>query len=185
MVDQLSIEAPPGTVIGLVGANGSGKTTALRLIAGTLSPDRGEVQVCGAPAGRGASAFVPAGDRGLYWRISVEENLRFFARVVGGEGASARVDAACESLDLSDLRQLRVEACSTGQRRRVMVARAVVSAAPLLLVDEPFEGLDEHGTASVSELAASWSASGGVVIWAAPTADHGPASDHIVHLGAP
>lgn len=179
------MRADPGETVGVVGANGSGKTTVLRVIAGTLSADAGSVAVCDAPPGHGASAFVPAGDRGLYWRLSVAENLRFFAKVGADPGGwRERIASVADALGIEDLMGVRVEACSMGQRRRLMIARAVVAAAPVLLVDEPFEGLDETGVRQVRDLLAGWTSSGGVVVWAAPAPDHGPAAASIIGLEA-
>ena len=183
VIEAFSMEVSPGEAVGLVGANGSGKTTLLRLIAGTLLPDGGSIEIAGGDAGAGSSAFVPAGDRGAYWRLTVRDNLGFFA----GIGSRRRdrdglVVGAADALGISDLLDRRVEACSTGQRRRIAIARAVVACAPVLLVDEPFEGLDADGVARVGDLLVAWTMEGGSVVWAAPGSDHGPGSSRITPL---
>ena len=183
VIDAFSMEVGPGEAVGLVGANGSGKTTLLRLIAGTLLPDGGSIEVAGGDAGTGGSAFVPAGDRGAYWRLTVRDNLGFFA----GIGSRRRdrdglLSGAADALGISDLLDRRVEACSTGQRRRIAIARAVVACAPVVLVDEPFEGLDADGVTRVGDLLAAWTVEGGSVVWAAPASDHGPGSSRITPL---
>lgn len=165
-----SFEVSPGTIACVIGSNGSGKTTLLRLLAGTLLPDGGSAEVCGRRPTDGLSAYLPAGDRGLYWRLSARRNLVFAAGIVGmrrGE-ADELATAALAAVDAGDLAGRVVGECSTGQRRRVSIARALVTRAPVLLLDEPFEDLDAVGADTVRDVMSGWAAEGGCVIYANP-----------------
>ena len=176
VLQDCSFSAGAGEVVALHGANGSGKTTALRIIAGVLSADRGHVAVCGAPPGGGWAAYVPAGDRMLHWRLTGQHDLRFYAALGGAakERSEAWIEAAVDAVDASELLGRIVGECSTGQRRRLMVAAAMVTGAPVLLLDEPFSDLDRAGKQAISLACASWAAQGGVVMYAAPEPGEGP-----------
>ena len=171
-----TFSAGAGDVVALHGSNGSGKTTALRIIAGVLSADQGQVAVCGAPPGDGWAAYVPAGDRMLHWRLTGRHDLRFYAALAGsaGERSEALIEAAVDAVDGSELLGRIVGECSTGQRRRLMVAAAMVTRAPVLLLDEPFSDLDRTGKHAISLACAEWAKQGGVVVYAAPEPGEGP-----------
>ena len=169
---DVSLELGPGTLAGLIGANGSGKTTLLRILAGVLAPDSGEVRVAGAPPGRGLSGFAPPGDRGLYWRLTGRQNLEFFARL--GRRSPRDTAWVAEALGATELLGKRMGTASTGQRRRLAIARAFAGAAPVVLIDEPYADLDEAGCAGVDEVCRRWCEDGGVVVYAAPAAGEGP-----------
>jgi ABC-2 type transport system ATP-binding protein len=181
---DITLELGPGQVGALVGPNGSGKTTFLRIVAGLLTPDAGSVQVAGRPAGAGMTGYVLAGDRGLYWRLTTAQNLEFFAGIAGLRADEARTRArqALEALAAVDLGPRRVEVCSTGQRRRIAIARGFVSRPPVVLVDEPFADLDEEGCRAVEGLMRSWADAGGAVLYAAPMPGAGPTPDVVFDL---
>jgi ABC-2 type transport system ATP-binding protein len=146
-----SLYVEPGRVAAFIGPNGSGKTTLLRILAGVLLPDSGSVAVCGEAPGNGLAGYVPAGDRMLNWRLSGRENLRFFARIAGvrrGDVDTA-VLAAAEMADAADLLGKRAGECSTGQRRRLMLAVAFLGSPTVLLIVEPFSDVDVEGCAAV------------------------------------
>jgi ABC-type multidrug transport system ATPase subunit len=171
-----SLNASPGDIVAVYGRNGSGKTTLLRILAGVLAADDGWVTVCDAAPGRGWSCYVPAGDRMLHWRLTGEHDLRFFA-ALAGVGASVReaeISSAVEALDASDLRERTVGECSTGQRRRLMLAAAFVTGAPVVLLDEPYSDLDRRGRDAVAAACTAWTKAGGVVVYAAPEPGDGP-----------
>lgn len=167
---SLSLEA--GTIAAITGPNGSGKTTLLRLLGGVLTPDTGTILVAGLPPGRGATSFVPAGDRGLYWRLTGRANLEFFASIAGG----TRQDAlgAARALDAEGTLDRRMGLCSTGERRRVTIARAFATRSPVVLLDEPYADLDEAGCRAVELACRTWSEAGGLVVYAAPQEGEGP-----------
>jgi ABC-2 type transport system ATP-binding protein len=176
IVREVALEAPAGSVVALVGGNGQGKTTLLRIVAGTLTADAGTVDVAGGPPGRGRSAFVPAGDRMLNWRLTGRQNLEFFAALGGLERAARpdRVEGVAAMLGVAGVMDQRIGDCSTGQRRRVMIACGFVGGAPVVLLDEPFEDLDPEAQTSVTEATRRWAAGGGCVLFATPDLGDGP-----------
>jgi ABC-2 type transport system ATP-binding protein len=186
VLEDVDIEIGPGQVGALIGPNGSGKTTLLRVIAGILTPNEGEVSVAGEPPGKGRAGYVVAGDRGLYWRLTTLQNMEFFAGIAGFPPEESRECArrVLDALNAAALGPKRVEVCSTGQRRRVAIARGFVTRAPVILVDEPFADLDEEGCAAVSGLISRWAEQGGTVLYAAPMQGAGPPFDLQFELSA-
>jgi ABC-2 type transport system ATP-binding protein len=150
VLDDVTLEVARGEIFGLVGANGAGKTTLLKILATVLLPDRGSVHIDGVDAladparVRHALAVVPADERALFWRISATENVRLFASMYGMTGAD-RDDAVDRALDLVGLghtgRQ-QVGSFSSGMRQRTLIARALVTRPPILILDEPTRSLD-------------------------------------------
>jgi ABC-2 type transport system ATP-binding protein len=180
----VTLDLEPGHIGALIGPNGSGKTTLLRIVAGLLTPDVGSVQVAGREAGTGMAGYVLAGDRGLYWRLTTTQNLEFFAGIAGlrADDARTRARQALQALAAESLGPRRVEVCSTGQRRRIAIARGFVSRPPVVLVDEPFADLDEEGCRAVEGLMRSWADAGGAVLYAAPMPGAGPTPDVVFDL---
>jgi sodium transport system ATP-binding protein len=140
----------PGTAVALLGANGSGKTTLLRILATILTPDSGAASVAGFDVTREAGALrknlgALLGARGgLYNRLTVRENLTYFARLSGlsREESYHRVEALARRFEVASLLEARTETLSTGMRQRVAVLRALVHRPRVLLLDEPSTGLD-------------------------------------------
>lgn len=180
-LDDVSFSLEPGTLAAVVGPNGSGKTTLLRIIGGTLESDAGRVEVCGRPSRHGDTAFVPPGDRGLYWRLSGRHNLEFFARISRSWRADRWREAA-SAMGADGLLGRRVGTCSTGERRRLAIAAGFVTEASVVLLDEPYSDLDDEGQACVERLLGAWTGSGGVVLYAAPTEGAGPTPDRLINL---
>jgi ABC-2 type transport system ATP-binding protein len=181
VLDGASLRVELGQVAGLIGPNGSGKTTLLRMLAGVLQQDSGSVAVCGRAPGHGLAGYVPAGDRMLNWRLSGRENLRFFARIAGVRRADVDVAVltAAGRADAADLLRKPAGQCSTGQRRRLMVAVAFLSSPPVLLIDEPFSDLDDGGCAAIEAASRRWADGGGLVLYAAPKRSEGPRADAV------
>jgi ABC-2 type transport system ATP-binding protein len=153
-VDQLTVEVPRGTVTVLLGPNGAGKTTVVRLVTGALRADTGAVRTLGLDpdvAAEGTEVrrhcgVVPARPA-LYDRLSGSDNLRYAAElfeVPPGEVAD-RIDGAATRFGIVDALPQRVGGYSTGMRARLALARAVLHEPDLLLLDEPYAGLDEEG----------------------------------------
>jgi ABC-type multidrug transport system ATPase subunit len=185
VLSGVGLEAGPGSIVAVHGANGSGKSTFLRLLAGVVSPDSGEIEVAGDAPGTGRTSLVPAGERMLNWRLSAAKNLAFFARLGGVPAGdlSHMVRSALESLDAGALGQMRVGRCSTGQRRRLAVAAGFVGRAPVVLLDEPMEDLDREGRAAVDLICRRWADAGGCVITAAPEPSAVPGATQALELG--
>jgi ABC-2 type transport system ATP-binding protein len=148
-LDRLSLEVPEGELLGFVGPNGAGKTTAMRIALGVLEPDAGEVWWRGAPATRVVQrqfGYMPE-ERGLYPKMQVHRQLRYLATLHGRDEADA--DAAAtrwiERLGISERASQRVEELSLGNQQRVQLAAALVHDPDLLILDEPFSGLDPIG----------------------------------------
>lgn len=148
VVRSLDLTLEPSQRIALCGPNGSGKTTVLRCIAGTLTPTGGRVSVGGHPAGTiEARRLVGASfsqERSFYLRLSGHENLLFYARLrTDGKRQAARlVRALEEELELEEIVRERVDRCSTGMIQQLAFTRALLGEPSLLLLDEPTRSLD-------------------------------------------
>ncbi|MHB1308808.1 MAG: ABC transporter ATP-binding protein [Limisphaerales bacterium] len=143
-VANLSLAVPPGSVYGFIGPNGSGKTTTLRMIINILRPDQGTVRVFGGELRDARSSrigYLPE-ERGLYRRMKVRSILRFYGELKSGRRVDAEVDEWIERLQLTEYADKKVEALSKGTSQRVQFIAAVVARPELLILDEPFSGLD-------------------------------------------
>ncbi len=143
-VDNLDLIVPEGTIYGFIGPNGSGKTTTLRMILRILYPDSGRVTVLG--CGQGAAAndrvgYLPE-ERGLYKKMRVRELLRFFAQLKGMRHSGREIDDWLERFELARWANEKVEALSKGMAQKVQFIAAIVAKPRLLVLDEPFTGLD-------------------------------------------
>lgn len=155
-VQDLSLRVAPGEVYALLGANGAGKTTALRCLATLLRPTSGTARIGGFDAVREPLevrrrlGFLAA-SMGLYQRLSARELLRYFANLNGLEGGEAerRVEEGVEAFGLAEFADRLCGKLSTGQRQRVSIARAVVHDPPALVLDEPTLGLDVLSSESI------------------------------------
>ena len=155
-LDDVSFTVERGRLTGFVGANGAGKTTAMRAVMGVSRPDEGVVLWRGSPVDRQVRrrfGYMPE-ERGLYPKMRVGDQLAYFARL-RGLGRRAARDAAAAWLARFGLEQRageRVEALSLGNQQRVQLAAALVHAPDLLVLDEPFSGLDPVGVDTLSEV---------------------------------
>jgi sodium transport system ATP-binding protein len=148
-VDGLTLTVVPGEVYALLGANGAGKTTALRCLATLLRPTGGTCRVAGHDvrtvplAARAAFGFLSA-SMGLYQRLTARELLEYFGRLQGMEGAplQERVDELIVLFEIDSFQGRLCGSLSTGQRQRVSIARTVLHDPPALILDEPTLGLD-------------------------------------------
>jgi ABC-type multidrug transport system ATPase subunit len=145
VVRDLDFEAAPGDRLALAGPNGSGKTTILRCILGSLEPDAGSITVGGSPAGSLAArrrvGSALAHDRSLYLRLTGRQNLLLFARLRGL--AETDVAGVVDELGLAAFVDKRADRLSTGQQQQVAFARALLGNPAVLLLDEPTRSLDE------------------------------------------
>ncbi|RKS80101.1 ABC-2 type transport system ATP-binding protein [Motilibacter peucedani] len=148
-LDGLSLAVRPGEVYGFVGQNGAGKTTTMRVVLGVLSADSGRVQWEGRdmdPAARRRIGYMPE-ERGLYPKMKVRDQLVYLARLHGLDPARAGANSAelLDTLGLGERADDRIEALSLGNQQRVQLAAALVHEPDLLVLDEPFSGLDPVG----------------------------------------
>ena len=148
-LDGVSFAVPEGRIVGFVGRNGAGKTTAMRIALGVLQADSGQVRWHGAPvdaANRRRFGYMPE-ERGLYPKMRVLEQLVYLARLRGAQKADARANAErlLETLEVVGDPSARVESLSLGNQQRVQLAAALVHEPELLVLDEPFSGLDPVG----------------------------------------
>jgi len=148
-LSDLSFSVRPGEVYGFVGANGAGKTTAMRIMLGVLAADSGVVRWQGKPVTfetRRRFGYMPE-ERGLYPKMRVTEHLVYLARLHGLDlGTATRsADALTERLGVADRRNDAIEKLSLGNQQRVQLAAALVHDPEVLVLDEPFSGLDPVG----------------------------------------
>jgi ABC-2 type transport system ATP-binding protein len=154
-LDGVSFAVGDGEVFGFVGPNGAGKTTLMRIVLGVLAADSGEVRWRGTAIGaeqRRRIGYMPE-ERGLYPKMRVGEQLVFMARLHGVEEAAARreADSWMERLGIAERAEEPVEALSLGNQQRVQLAVALVHKPDLLVLDEPFSGLDPDGVDALGE----------------------------------
>lgn len=143
-VRDLSLIVPTGSIYGFIGPNGSGKTTTLRMIMRILHPDQGTIEVLGEQALGAASdrvAYLPE-ERGLYKQMKVRDVLRFYAELKGCRDCKKPIADWLDRLGLSAWADKKVEALSKGMAQKVQFIATVVSRPELVLLDEPFSGLD-------------------------------------------
>ena len=167
-LDDVSFEVPAGEIVGFVGPNGAGKTTAMRIALGVLTPDAGEVRWRGEPMNahvRRRSGYMPE-ERGLYPKMRVFDQLVYLARLHGlaMSDARRRVLSTLEVLGVAERKGDRVESLSLGNQQRVQLAAALVHEPDLLVLDEPFSGLDPVGVDVLSGVLRRQAADHGVPI---------------------
>ncbi len=159
-LDGLSFTIPQGIVFGLLGPNGSGKTTTIRILATLLTPTSGQAKVLGydvvkeASKVRGRIGLILGGERGLYGRLTGEENLKYFAALnhLNREAANKRVKEILELVNLTQDSRRLVEQYSRGMRQRLHIARGLLTDPEVLFMDEPTIGLDPAGAQELRQL---------------------------------
>ncbi len=166
-VDDLSLSVPSGTVYGFIGPNGSGKTTTLRMIMNILVPDDGAIRIFGEEL-QGACTdrigYMPE-ERGLYKKMKVREILTFYGGLKRNGNVRREVDQWLERLDLADWADKKVESLSKGMSQKVQFVATVVSGPELVILDEPFTGLDPVNTDVIREAVLELQSAGKTVIF--------------------
>ncbi len=151
VIDGLSFAVNQGEIVGLLGPNGSGKTTTIRLLNGVISPDSGKIRISGMDPQTGGDEIrrrsgVMTESAGLYRNLTGKENLEFFARLYGVEKPNPRIRELLSDFGLEEHRSKKVGAYSTGMKKRLGIAKALLHSPALLFLDEPTTGLDPEGT---------------------------------------
>jgi ABC-2 type transport system ATP-binding protein len=174
-LDGASFAVLPGRLVGFLGPNGAGKTTAMRCVFGLARPDHGSVTWHGQPIERRQRlrfGYMPE-QRGLYPRMKVADQLTYFAQQHGLAARAAKAATArwLEGLGLGDRAGSKLEALSHGNQQRVQLGAALVHDPELLVLDEPFSGLDPLGIATMSEILRERAAAGVGVVFSSHQLD--------------
>jgi ABC-2 type transport system ATP-binding protein len=155
-VDGVSFEVEPGEIFGLLGPNGAGKTTTIRMILDIFKPDSGEIAVFGGPLDetkKNRIGYLPE-DRGLYKDLKLEPTLVFLATLKGLDEHTARqrIGDYLKRLDLYDYRKKKIQELSRGMHQKAQIIAALAHGPDLIIVDEPFAGLDPVNARLIKEI---------------------------------
>jgi len=161
-VDHVNLSVEEGAFFGLLGPNGAGKTTLIKMLCTLIIPDEGTAKIAGYDVVKEPDKVKEnigwlhgeTGGRALYWRLSARDNLKFYGYLqnIPSDVAKRRIDALLEFFDLTNDADRLVKDFSTGMKVRVMLARTLLSNAPILLMDEPTVGLDATGAIETRNL---------------------------------
>ncbi|MBH0128829.1 ABC transporter ATP-binding protein [Salinibacterium sp. NK8237] len=168
-LDGVTFAVRDGRMTGFVGGNGAGKTTTMRILLGVLNADAGEIHLDGKPLGteqRRRFGYMPE-ERGLYPKMKVREQLVYLARLHGFTQAAAgrNADSLLEELGLGERRDSTLESLSLGNQQRAQIAASLVHEPEVLVLDEPFSGLDPLAVDTVVEALKQRAASGASVLF--------------------
>jgi len=166
-VDDLSLAVPSGTIYGFIGPNGSGKTTTLRMIMRILHPDRGSIHVLGCESWNAANdriGYLPE-ERSLYKQMRVRDVIRFCAALKGMRRCRAAIDDWLERFGLARWADRKVQALSKGMSQKVQFIATVIARPDLVVLDEPFSGLDPVNTEALRDAVVQLRRDGATVIF--------------------
>ena len=193
IVQDVSFTVAPGRMLALLGPNGCGKSTTLKILSGAIQASAGTYLVAGQPGGsdhaRRATGYVPD-TRGVFPRLTGGEHLELAARLHAATDWEVRAAELIDRLALDEVVDLPAGAYSHGQSRRLSMAMALVAAAPLLLVDEPFDGVDPDGVDTITELLVEARTAGAAVVLTTHLLDAAVIADDVAvfqhhHLAGP
>ncbi len=168
-VNKLSFKIPKGTIYGLLGPNGAGKTTTIRMVMNIIIPDEGSIKVLEQKmdeAMKERIGYLPE-DRGLYPKMKVGELLVFLAELKGLRGSQAQkeIDFWLERFDLSDWKAKKVEELSRGMQQKLQFIVTVIHQPELIILDEPFSGLDPVNTKLFKDIMLEMKEKGGTIVF--------------------
>lgn len=171
-VNGLSFSVKEGEIYGLLGPNGAGKTTTIKMMTTLLVPSKGTLKVLGHDVTKDYKAiresinFVFGGERNLYWRLSGEDNLKFFADIfkVPRQAQKELIDALLKRVGLYEDRHKKVETYSKGMKQRLQIAKALINEPKVLFMDEPTIGLDPVGAKLLRQIIKEEAAKGTTII---------------------
>jgi ABC-2 type transport system ATP-binding protein len=174
-VSDLSFSVEPGAICGFLGPNGAGKTTSLRIILDIISPDKGDVRIFGGPpaAARERIGFLPE-ERGLYKKMTCEGVISYFGRLKGMPAGKARKRArellAAHGLLPQTIKPIKT--LSKGMAQKVQILSAIVHEPKLVILDEPFSGLDPVNQKTLEDLVLSMRGGGATVLFSTHVMEH-------------
>jgi ABC-2 type transport system ATP-binding protein len=186
-VRDLDLVVPEGALYGVIGPNGAGKTTTIRMMLSILFPDRGEVSILGRASALEAKdriGYLPE-ERGLYKKMRVRSFLTYVAALKGvaDAGLEKRVDAWLERVDLAGARDKRCEELSKGMQQKVQVLAAMIHQPDLLVLDEPFSGLDPVNQRMLRDLVLEEHRRGATILFSTHIMVHAEQlCDHVVMI---
>jgi ABC-2 type transport system ATP-binding protein len=184
-VDDVSISIPKGSIYGFLGPNGAGKTTTIRMILEIIKPSSGDISILGHPSAldvRNRIGYLPE-EKGLYKKMKVWAIIQYFAMLKGMNKQDAKDQAwhLLEKYGLKDFAESKVETMSKGMGQKVQVLSAVAHNPELVILDEPFSGLDPVNQTVLEDLIRDLSANGQTVIFSTHVMQHAERlCDHIL-----
>lgn len=190
VLNEVTFELREGECLALLGANGAGKTTLLKILATLLRPSAGSVRVAGHDAVREVEAVrrsigLLAHGSHIYEDLTALENLRFWATLVGLDAGAERLRTLLARVELDALADERARTFSAGMKRRLALGRVLLGAPALLLLDEPFDGLDQRGKKWLQEFLLTFKDGGGAVLLATHSFSRGwEIADRVAILAA-
>lgn len=187
-VKSISLEAPEGGILGFLGPNGAGKSTTLRMALGVVSPDSGEARLFGGRPDLNALkrvGFLPE-ERGLYRKMSARSVIAYFAQLKGmsGRDAMARAEELLERHGLGHARKTRISRLSKGMAQKVQILSTLAHSPDLIILDEPFSGLDPVNQQDLESLIRKEHARGATIIFSTHVMEHAERlCDRLVIIG--
>jgi len=175
-VDGVSFSAPQGQITGVLGPNGAGKSTTIRTVVGILTPDEGQVELFGGPISRDGLrrvGYLPE-ERGVYRSMTPHAFITYLARLKGMKApdARARADVLLKAQGLAGYANKRIKTLSKGMAQKVQLAAAIAHEPDLVVLDEPFSGLDPVNQRGVETLVRDLAASGRTVLFSTHVMEH-------------
>jgi ABC-2 type transport system ATP-binding protein len=174
-VDNLDLSLPRGGILGFLGPNGAGKTTSLRILLGLYAPDAGEVRVLGRRVGEARSriGYLPE-ERGLYKRMRADDSIAYIAALKGMNRRTAlkRARALLERFGLGAFARVRIEGLSKGMAQKVQLLAAVAHDPDLVILDEPFVGLDPVNQGELEDFIRALARDGKTILFSTHTMEH-------------